>query len=175
MPHEITVPTVTQDIEWKDLREGLKNCIKAAVSEDVLVYASWPLKYDIGETINLISSKDGKVHAWMISINEADPQDRKAGGYSLEWDLNVRIWGFLGYDSTYSGDTQDTLEKELRKITFITYANAKHFGMANTQGLETDGLISWEDIDVHAFGSGDDVHVAQGSLKVKLKTFLSDY
>lgn len=176
MPHAIVTPTVSQELEWKDLRVALKNCIKEVVDKAV-IYSSWPLKYDIGQTIKLLTSKadGGKVHAWMISINRAEPDDVKAGGYNLEWELNVRIWGFLGYEKTYEDTTQDTIEKEVRAITQVLYANRKHLGLNDTSALKNVELITWEDIDVQAFGSGDDVHVAQGNLKITLQEFYSGY
>lgn len=172
----IVVPTQDQGIDWQDIRVGIKNCIKAVVS-NAIVYSSWPLKYDIGKTINLLKSDNdsGKVHAWIVGINKAIPYYDKSGGKGIEWELDVRVWGFLGYAQVYTDSTQHTIESEIRAITKVVMANAKHLGMNNTQGLVTDGLIDWNDIDVHAFGSGADVHVAQGLLKVKIREHFSGY
>lgn len=175
MSHEIVTPTVSQGLEWKDLRIGIKNCIKQVIN-DAVVYSSWPLKYDIGQTVRLLTHKDsGKVHAWMISINRAEAKDRAMGKGGIIWDLNVRIWGMLGYDSTYSGDTQDTIEKEVRAITQVLVANYNHFGLAETSAFKTTGYVDWTDIDVHGFGDNSDVHVAQGNLKIQLNEHLTGY
>lgn len=169
MPKPLIIPITTQTVEWSTLRLALKNCIEA-VAPNARVYSSWPLKYDIGETISLLKSdaENGRVHAWMISISEAEPIDRKAGGRNLEWILNVRIWGFLGYQMTHDDATQTELENEAKKVAQIIYLNDKHLGMDDTQGLKKVDMLVFDDIDVHAFGSGSDVHVAQGNLTITI-------
>lgn len=169
MPHELLIPQEVQALDWKDLRQALKRCIMA-VAPNAVVYSSWPLKYDIGETVRLLRSQaDGnKVHAWMISINEAEPFDVKAGGYNLQWDLNVRIWGFVGYEAIHDDSIQSTIELESRRISQIIYLNQKHLGLEDTGALKNVGQVVWDDIDVNAFSGGEDVHVAQGNLSITL-------
>lgn len=169
MPHQLLVPQVTQGLKWQDLRIAIKGCIEA-VAPKANVFSDWPLKYDIGMTKKLlISTKDSnKVHAWLISINSAEPYDEKAGGYNLHWDLNVRIWGFVGYTGEHDETVQNTIEEESRAISQIIYLNQKHLGLTDTSALKKVGYLIWDDIDVHAFGSGDDIHVAQGNLSVTL-------
>jgi hypothetical protein len=104
----------------------------------------------------------------MISINNAEPFDTKVGGYNLQWDLNVRIWGFVGYEAIHDGSVQNVIEKESRLISQVIYLNQKHLSLDDTSALKQVGQVAWDDIDVNAFGSGQDVHVAQGNLKVTL-------
>lgn len=171
----VIIPTVQQELDWKALREGIKSCIKEVVG-DAVVYSSWPLRYSVGDTVRLLTSKaEGKVHAWIIGINRAQVYADKVGGHQLEWELNVRIWGFFGYDSTYTADVQNAAEEEIKAVTRVIYANAKTFNMESTQALATDGIIDWDDIDVQAFGSGDDVLVAQGSLTIKARENYAGY
>ncbi len=165
----ITVPTITQGIDWSELRGKLKDCIKV-VAPTAVVYKSWPLKYDIPETIRLLQSEayDNLVHAWMISINRAEPYLDKVGGSNLKWKLNIRVWGFVGYQQDHDDTTQDVMESECRAISQVLYMNRKNLGLSDAEALKELGLITWEDIDVHAFGDGNDVHVAQGDLEVVL-------
>ena len=165
----LLLPTVQQGLEWKELRVAFKDCIKA-VAPTAVVYSSWPLKYDIKKTIRLLKSDayGGLAHAWIISINKADPYTKKAGGYNLYWDLNVRIWGFVGYKQTHDDDTQDVIEKEVRAISQIIFLNRKRLGLSDQEALSEMETVVWDDIDVHAFGDENDVHVAQGNLKLTL-------
>lgn len=160
---------IQQTIDWDTLRKALRTCI-LLVAPNARVYSSWPLKYDIKQTINLLQSQsdNNKVHCWMISISETDPEAPKAGGYYLEWEINVRIWGFVGYGFTHDDATQSIIEDEVKKITQVLYLNQKHLGMDISEGLEV-GLLKFNDIDVHAFGSGADVHVAQGNMKITIR------
>ena len=169
MAQTIILPVEVQGLEWSDLRKGIKDCIKS-VTPLARIYSSWPLKYDVGQTKNLLMSKadGGKVHAWIISINKAIPYNKKAGGYALSWDLNVRIWGFLGYAQTHNAETQDTIEKEVKAITQVLFLNQKHLALEDASALHEVGMVEWEEIDVEAFGSGDDVHVAKGNLDVTI-------
>ena len=169
MPHTIVVPTVTQGLVFSDLRKAIRDCIKL-VAPDAVVYSSWPLKFDIGKTVNLLRSQaDGnKVHAWIIDVNRAEVDDKKAGGYQLEWILNVRIWGFVGYEATHDDSVQSTIEDEVRAITQVLHVNRKHLGLDDTSALKEVGLVVWDNIEVNAFGSGEDVHVAQGNLEIRL-------
>lgn len=170
MANPIILPDNSTVVDWGDVRKGLKACIQA-VAPTARVYSRWPLKYDIGQTINLLaSSKDNKrVHAWIIGISRAEPYSDKIGGYALQWELNVRIWGFVGYvDGADDNSTQDILEEEARKVAQVIFLNQKHLAMNSTAGLKDVGYLIFEDIDVHGFGSGDDVHVAQGNLTIRL-------
>jgi hypothetical protein len=170
MPHAIIIPSITQGLAWQDLRKGLRACI-LSVAPNARVYSSWPLKYDIGQTVSLLRSENdsNKIHAWIIGINRAEPFDEKAGGYNLQWELNVRIWGFVGYDAIHDDSVQHTLEAECRLITQVIYINQKHLGLESTDALKRGNyMVTWEDIDVNAFGDGNDVYVAQGNLVVTL-------
>ena len=165
----IVIPTLTQSLDWKDLRTSIKDCIKL-VAPTAVVYSSWPLKYNIGQTVKLLQSDayGGLVHAWMISIVSANPRQEKIGGgdvsKNLLWDLDVRIWGFVGYQETHTDNTQDVAEDEVRAITQILYMNQKNLGFGGS--LKSIGLVEWGDIDTQAFGDGNDVIVAQGILSV---------
>jgi hypothetical protein len=173
----IITPTVENEVTWKDLREGIRDCIKEAAPTAV-VYSTWPLKYDIGDTINLLTSNadNGKVHAWIIGVNSVNSFEDKVGGYQLKFDLNIRIWGFVGYDQVYSGTTQDVIEEEVIKITRILYANRTNLKLTNLANSGEIGVVDWQDIDVHGFGGdGHDVHVAQGNLNVVIREQYSGY
>lgn len=168
MPHEIIVPASVDGLDWTALRKGLKNCIQKAAPKAV-VFSNWPLKYDVRQTTAILKSKkdDGNLHAWIIGINKAIPSEGgRAGGYYLEWELSLRIWGFVGYEYADDSETQNTLETELRKATQIIYLNQKHLGLDSTSGLKEVNLLEFEDIDVQYFEGGNDVYVAQGSLSI---------
>lgn len=172
MAHTLVLPVATQQLSWPDLRKGLQECIKLATT-NARVYSSWPLKYDIGKTVSLLTSKaDGnRVHAWIISIARAVPYNNKAGGNNLEWDLTIRIWGFLGYAyGTHDDDTQSELEEEARRVSQTIFVNRAHLGLESTSALKEVGYLKFEDIDVHGFGESD-VHVAQGELNITLSEF----
>lgn len=174
MPRPIVIPTATQELSWVDLRKGLRDCVKA-VATTARVYSRWPLKYDIGKTVTLLeSSSEDRVHAWIISINKASPYNEKAGGNNLQWDLTVRIWGFLGYEYGLDDDdnAQNILEEEARKVAQVIFMNRKHLGMDDTQALKDVGYLNFTDIDTHGFGE-DDVIVAQGELNITLSEFFS--
>ncbi len=183
---EIKVPTVVDGIEWDSIRQGIKSCIEAALTEGegeeavlkARVYSSWPLKFDVGQTVELLTSEtdNDKVHAWIVGINRAMPADGgKSGGHYLEWPLTLRVWGFLGYDSVYTADTQSIMEKELRAVTRVIYANSKTFGQDDVFDIKSSGIVQWEEIDTFAFGSNDDVIVAKGSLELTVREHYSGY
>lgn len=170
MPAPIVVPNMSQGVAWQALRKGLRECV-LAVAPSARVYSSWPLKYDIGETVGLLRSENDsdKIHSWIIGVNRAEPFADKAGGYNLQWDLNIRIWGFVGYEAIHDDSVQHTLELECQKITQVIYLNQKHLGMDDTSAIKGGNfMVTWEDIDVAAFGSGNDVYVAQGNLSIIL-------
>src|SRR3954464_5229346 len=98
----IIVPTPAQTItrSLPDLRKGLAALLQAAVPE-ARIYSRWPLKYSIGDTVDLLKSNrdNDRVHAWIMAVNRIESDvERKAGGNYIEWDLSVRIWGFVGYE-----------------------------------------------------------------------------
>lgn len=166
----IIVPVGNAEMDWPRLRQGIKLCIQAG-APNAIVYSRWPLKFSVGDTVELLKSNrdNDRVHAWIVGVETASPADRKAGGNALEWDLKLRIWGFVGYEYGQDDDTtQDIIENEARLITSILYLNRKNLGMDDIRGLKDVGLLSFTDIDVHGFGSGDDVHVAQGTLSITL-------
>jgi hypothetical protein len=178
MPN-IVIPTVEQEVDWEDLRKGIKDCITAALTVSNVVkariYSSWPLKYDVGQTVDLLESEtdDNKVHAWIIGINRTVPRDGgKSSGHYLEWPLQIRVWGFLGFDGP---ESQNTIEDEVRKITRVIYANSKTFGQSTIQGIKSSGIVSWEEIDTYAFSAGNDVLVAKGSLEITIREHYSGY
>lgn len=172
MPNIIVpIPAQTITRTLPDLRRGLAELIQTAVPE-AHVYSRWPLKYSIGDTVELLRSNrdNGRVHAWIMAVNRIEPDtERKAGGNYIEWDLSVRIWGFVGYEFGVDDDTtQDIIENEARLISSVIYLNRLHLGLDDPKGLKNVGLLTFDDIDVHGMESSGDVHVAQGTLAITL-------
>ena len=167
---DIILPTYPSPVpKWGEIRRGVKRCIKAG-APTARVYSRWPLKYDIGQTIKLLkSTSDERIHSWMISVASATPSQYKIGGHVVEWNITLRIWGFMGYAfGTDDANTQDVIENEAKYIGDILFLNRSHLGLENSEGLSEVGFLVFEDIDVHGFGEGVDVHVAQGSLTFRL-------
>lgn len=154
--------------EFVELRKGIAACIKAVVPSDAVVYDNWALKYDLNETIELLSN-DNIIHAWLVSVKAIDVERRRVGGALLSMPLTVRIWGFIGYSYSPNGDRQSMLEKECKDIIRVIELNQDHLGMDLDQFnpcIEQVGILTFPDIDVHAWGSASDVMVAQGTLLV---------
>ncbi len=174
MPKPVTIPAPQEELDWRLLREGIARCIKA-VAPTARVYDRWPLKFNIGKTAELLRSDTdaGKIHAWIIGINKAEPYNDRSGGENLLlWDLDVRIWGFMGYEyGIDSANPQNDLENECRKIAQVIQLNKIHLTMDISQCLKEVGYVQFEDIDTQGFGQ-DDIIVAQGMLEVKLKETL---
>lgn len=166
-------PSLSNEMDWLVLRQGLKRCIEAVVSSNARVYERWPLKFELGQTAELLKSKDGtNIHSWIIGINRAMPYIDRVGGSLILWDLTVRIWGFMGYEYGIDSDNpQNTMETECRKLTQVIYLNREHLSLDNTQCLKEVGLLEFPDIDAQGFGH-DDIIVAQGELRIKLKEVL---
>ncbi len=174
MPKPVTpvgVPQVEQN--WLLLRQGLKRLIEN-VAPTAKVYERWPLKFDIGQTAELLkSSADGnRIHAWIIGINRAIPVEQRVGGRVLDWNLTVRVWGFIGYEYGVDSDNpQNTIELEAKRVTQVVYLNKDHLTLDYTQALNDVGLVEFRDIDAQGFGR-DDIIVAQGEMNIKLVEFL---
>lgn len=174
MPKAVKLPTPQEELDWRLLREGIARCI-GAVAPNARVYDRWPLKFSVGKTAELLRSDadSGKIHAWIIGINKAEPYSDRSGGQNLIlWDLDIRIWGFMGYEyGVDSANPQNDLENECRKITQVIQMNNVDLTLDIAQCVKEVGYVRFDDIDTQGFGQ-DDIIVAQGTLEVKLKETL---
>jgi hypothetical protein len=184
MPPTIIVPSFepTREVSWPDLRRGIARVVKA-VTPKARVYPHWPMKYNIGQTINLLRSKydidpatnEKRIHSWMVSVATADPEgegtEELIGGYNFEWLLKLRVWGFIGYMAGADDDggtTHDLLENEARLVSTALWLNRNHLGLDRLSSTFEVGKLKFEDIDVHGFGTGVDCHVAQGFMEIRI-------
>lgn len=160
-------------ISWSRIRLAVAEIIRAA-APSARVWSRWALKYDMEQTVALIQNQDDIIHSWMISVYRVEPNEVKAGGDEYEYILRVRIWGFLeqqmGDDLTNS---QNDFEDEVDDVIAYLRANRKNrFGIAESEGgryiKDLSGLPVFEPIEVHGFGSGVDVHVAQGTMDFRI-------
>lgn len=175
MPRAITPLNPQQQQDWLLIRQGLARLV-AYITPHAKVYDRWPLKFDVGETAELLKSSsiedNGRIHAWIIGISSAIPDEDRVGGTALMWNLTVRIWGFIGYEYGVDSDNpQNTIETESRKLTQIIRLNRDHLTLDNTQCLKEVGLLEFPDIEAQGFGR-DDIIVAQGELAIRLKEVL---
>lgn len=175
MPKPVILPNPQEEQDWLLVRQGLSRIIEA-VAPTARVYERWPLKFDTGQTAELLKSSadNGRIHAWIIGISSAIPYiDRVGGGSSLViWDLTFRIWGFIGYEYGIDSDNpQNTIETECRKLVQAMHLNRDHLTLDWTQCLKDVGELEFPDIDAQGFGR-DDIIVAQGEMKIKLKEVL---
>lgn len=155
--------------DFVELREGIANCI-SALNTGAIVHNNWIMQSDIEDTLNMLEDANGKVHGWMVSIDSVEPTEPRTGVNYIEYDINVRIWGLMGYYYEASRDSaQSILEKECRDVIRVILLNRSTLGMDDTTPIPIkpiDSLPRFEDIDVKAFGRGSDVIVAQGNLRV---------
>ena len=172
MPKPIVLPTPQKEQDWLLLRQGLARLI-VAVAPTARVYERWPLKFEPGKTAELLKPVGSDViHSWIIGINRAIPKEEKIGGSVIQWDLNIRIWGFIGYEYGADSDNpQNTIELEAKRITQVIYLNREHLTLDNTQALKEVGLLEFPDIDAQGFGR-DDIIVAQGELNIEVEEVL---
>lgn len=169
MPRPVVPVNPQLEQDWLLLRQGLSRIVQYAAPK-ARVYDRWPLKFEIGKTAELLkSSADGGIiHSWIIGIREAVPYYDRAGGNGLLWDLQVRIWGFIGYQYGVDSDNpQNTIEAECKKIAQAVYVNRDHLTLDYTQALKEVGFLEFRDIDAQGFGR-DDIIVAQGEMNIKL-------
>lgn len=172
MPKPVVIPNPQLQQDWLLIRQGLKRCIEA-VAPNARIYDRWPLKFDPGQTAELLKSPiENRIHSWIIGINAADTEEDRVGGGVIFYNLNIRIWGFIGYEYGIDSDNpQNTIETEARKITQVIYANREHLTLDFTQSLHEVGLLTFRDIDAQGFGR-DDVIIAQGELRIKIREVL---
>jgi hypothetical protein len=169
----IPIGTPQREQDWLLLRQGLRRLIEH-VAPKAKVFERWPLKFDAGQTAELLKSPadGGRIHSWIIGIHRAIPLENAIGGSALNWDLTVRIWGFIGYEHGIDSENpQNEIELEAKRVTQIIYLNREHLTLDNTQALHKVGLLEFRDIDAQGFGR-DDIIVAQGELKIRLNEVL---
>lgn len=169
----IVAPT-PRKIKWSNLRKGMKEIIMAA-APNARVHSRWALKYDITSTIDyLLSVNDPEnIHAWMLSVETVQPSNPKAGGGEIQYDLNIRIWGFKGFVfGTDASNSQDAFEDEVDDVVAYFHANRLFaFGLSEADGrnaLKDVNFLPQFEIEVAAFGEGYDVHVAKAVMALRI-------
>lgn len=154
-----------------------------AVSANATVHKSWQFKVDSAGRVTNISALLGKktttsaevVHCWMIGV-EGDDFVRDGngnlpviGGGEADRIYNLAIWGFFDFAlGTAERDSQDIVDDETEAAESIVLANA-WLGLDNPEGLREVRPLSFPTIDVHPFGDGHDVHVAQGAMQIRIQ------
>ena len=160
------------------LRDGIAKCIIEVVDSDCIVHNNWAMKYSLEETMELIS-KDDVIHSWMVSIDEIVPEEKsiggRVGGGLINVPLDVRIWGFIGYEYGSDGSSRTAiLEQECLEIIKILYLNEETLGMTDFSCLQDSELLQFDSLTTRSFGSGNDVIIAEGSLKVDWSEIISE-
>lgn len=159
-------------IAWPRIRLALKDIVQAA-APSARVWSRWALKYDLEQTVGLLTAQSDQIHSWMLSVDRVTTDAPKAGGGEFEYNLRIRIWGFLeqvmGDDETNS---QNDFENEVDDVIAYLQANRlNRLGISESEGggyIRDVGFPTFEPIEVHGFGDGIDVHVAQGSLDIRV-------
>jgi hypothetical protein len=162
-------------------RRAVAALVKAA-APNARVYAEWVLKsqaYLGGDVADLLGDKDkpdaGKVHCWMVGVESFDfvrgPGDQPPviGGKEIDWLYDLAVWGFFDYAiGTSEATSQDLVDAEVQKVAATLFVN-EFLALGPTQGLREVGPLSFPSIDVHPFGEGHDVHVAQGKMRIRIQ------
>lgn len=174
MPVTPYAPVLT----FPELRAALKSIVVACVPEHTIVRARWALRYQLERSLPDITVKTGseknKAHAWLIAISGAALDVSRSGGGYFEWLLDVRVWGFRWYElGDNNSNSQDVIEAEARLIAVTMYLNRSRLGLDNPQatgfrGVTRDLEYPSDSIDVVGFAEGVDVHVAQGSMQIRV-------
>jgi hypothetical protein len=176
------------DLSIVDVREALAS-IAMAVAPAARIHAEWVLKFDLNQTVSLITVQDamqaavdtdvGLVHSWMIGLSSAFIAKDENGelpevGANLSgfsWDLTFAFWGF--FDATRvnaalkSGQRIAEDESELLSATLIQNPTLG-LDSPKVNFLEHVGLLDFASIDAHSFTDGQDVVVSQGAIKVRV-------
>ncbi len=164
----------SRKIKWGDIRKGMKQILMVA-APNARVHSRWALKYDLQSTIDYILAENDptKIHAWMVSVESAPVANVKVGGGELEYELNIRIWGFKSFVfGTDASNSQDSFEDEVDDV--VAYFNANRlyaFGLTEEQGrkyLRDAPTLPQFELEVAAFGQGYDVHVAKGTITLRI-------
>ena len=167
----------------QDARRQLKLLIEAAAPK-ARVYRSWVLKsqaYLGGDVADLLGTGDdaNKVHAWMVGIESVDfVRDRDGnlpvvGGKEVDWFYELAVWGFFDYElGTSEEDSLDRVDAETNLVAATIFAN-EFLGLGPQPGLREVQGLWFPSIDVHPFGEGRDVHVAQGKMRIRIQQTFS--
>lgn len=168
----IDIP-VQDEVSIADFRDAIAKCIDA-LDTGAIVHNNWEFKYNWQETVDYLTPTGSNVvHAWLVSVSEINEESVLEGGDVLYLPLTVKIWGLIGYEYGTSNESrQATLEKECLQIIKVLYMNRLHFGMDNAENFDKVGTLTFDEIDVKAWGTGNDILVAQGQMEVRWKTLL---
>lgn len=179
MPNPIVPPPPNFAI--KAARRQLKVLIEAAAPA-ARVYATWVLKsqaYLGGDVSDLLGKKDGAdkdiVHAWMIGVETLDfvrgrdGEPPVIGGQEIDWIYDLAVWGFFDYKlGTSEASGQDEVDDETSLVAATVFVN-KWLGLDPVAGLREVRPLWFPSIDVHPFGEGRDVVVAQGKMQIRIQ------
>lgn len=172
------MPIITppdKKISWPRIRRGLKETIIAA-APNARVHSRWALKYDIESTlaylhsVNPLTPED--IHAWMVSVYQVQPEEVKTGSSEYDNTLGIRVWGFRGFEFGDDEDnSQDPFEDEVDNVVAFLKANRlTAFGISEEDGRKylRDITLPAFELDVAGFGEGYDVHVAKGTMTMRV-------
>lgn len=169
--------------------EAARRALKLLIAEaapKARVYQSWVLKsqaYLGGDVADLYGIEDDaqKVHAWMVGVETFDfvrgagNEPPAIGGLEIDWLYDLAVWGFFDYKlGTTEADSQDLVDREVQKVAATIFAN-KWLGLEDgpVPGLREVQPLWFPSIDVHPFGDGRDVHVAQGKMRIRIQQTFS--
>jgi hypothetical protein len=171
----IVAPGAAQ-IAWKDIRKAVAAIIRAA-SPNARVHDNWKLFFDLGKTTSGLivvaeNPEKGKIHSWMIQVNNATvPRNPSGdvpfvGGGRWDWSLQLDVWGFYDYAlSSTASSSQDIFETELELVGAYFQANPmldESLGL----GLRNVFPLEFAPIELAGFADGRDAHVAQGRMRI---------
>jgi hypothetical protein len=171
------------EFEISDARRALKTMLEA-IAPHATVHHSWQFRVDTAGRVTNIAALLGKkqtadekvVHCWMIGV-EGDDYVRDAqnnlpivGADQIEYLYNLAVWGFFDFAlGTSTSDSQDIVDRETELAKAIVVLNLKDLGLDNPVGLREVKPLYFPTIDVHPFGDGRDVHVAQGAMQIRIE------
>ena len=171
----IVVPSAPAFTEC-DARVAIAEMIKAA-APNATVEHSWVLKTDLTGGVSALLGKNAdasKVHAWMIGVESFDfiknsnGDPPVIGGQQIDWLYSLAVWGFFDYFlGTDTADSAKIVGAETELVAATIFAN-KWLGLDNPNGLREVKPLAFTSIDVHSFGDGQDVHVAQGTMQIRI-------
>lgn len=179
MPIVVPAPP---DFKIGTARRALKDILEA-VAPTATVHKSWCFKVDAAGRVADVAALLGKkttadedvVHCWMIGIEGDDfVRDSQGnlpvvGGNEIDYLYNLAVWGFFDFMlGTEARDSQDIVEEESELAKATVLANP-WLGLDNPAGLREVKPLYFPTIDVHPFPDGRDVHVAQGTMQIRIQ------
>lgn len=173
------------------VREAIARLIRA-VAPAARVNDEWLLKFDLTASVAPITVQTvedaadprdlSHVHSWMVGVDAIDyvrlenGQVMQVGGGEYDYNVTFAVWGFFDYQlareiNGQQVSSQRVAEEEVDLVAAVVAAN-QTLALDDDTGLRSVGVLSFSPLDVVSFSDGVDVHVAQGSMVVRIERVL---